>query len=179
MSVIIAKLNKNTSYIFHLLSVSQCGYDNVYGEINSKYHPIEDLKILKQYESYITVRGGKHSGELYGMLVCIPAALEDDKAFTEYINALIDLFGKDNLDSNYDLYEDIYKTAYASLNVTVSKASTMEFYNNFKKIKEPIVSICEVLKRNYQVFNNEIWPSTMENLELYVSKLNDIIGKSE
>ncbi len=32
MNKIVFAVNKDTNYVFHMLSVSKCGYDNAYGE---------------------------------------------------------------------------------------------------------------------------------------------------
>ncbi len=61
------------SYIFHMLSVAKCGYDNAYGEkYRNRYDPA-DLKCLKDQERRLTVRGGEHCGDWYGPMVCEPA----------------------------------------------------------------------------------------------------------
>ena len=65
--------NKDTHYIFHILSVAKCGYDNQYGDKYRSLYPNDDLSILKKYEDLITVCGGQHHGALYGILVCEPA----------------------------------------------------------------------------------------------------------
>lgn len=48
MSSIKAIISKNSNYIYHMLSVSRCGYDNSYGEKYRKYHDEIDLNILKK-----------------------------------------------------------------------------------------------------------------------------------
>lgn len=65
--------NKDTNYVFHMLSVAKCGYNNEYGERYRGLYPKEDLEVLKSYESMITVCGGEHCGELYGLLAAQPA----------------------------------------------------------------------------------------------------------
>ena len=61
------------NYIFHMLSVAKCGYDNAYGEkYRSRYDPA-DLKCLKDQERRLTVRGGEYCGDWYGPIVCEPA----------------------------------------------------------------------------------------------------------
>lgn len=62
--------NKDTNYVFHMLSVSKCGYDNVYGGRYAPRYPQEDLAVLKAHERLITVCGGEHCGALYGIFVC-------------------------------------------------------------------------------------------------------------
>ena len=65
--------NRETNYVYHMLSVAKCGYDNEYGRKYREYYDKEDVALLKQHESMITVRGGEHCGELYGLLVGEPA----------------------------------------------------------------------------------------------------------
>ena len=62
--------NKDTNYVFHMLSVSKCGYDNAYSNHYAPLYPQEDLAILKKYEKLITVCGGEFCGALYGVIVC-------------------------------------------------------------------------------------------------------------
>lgn len=62
--------NQNTNYVFHMLSVSRCGYNNPYGAHYAPLYPQQDLDLLKKHENLITVSGGEHCGELYGILVC-------------------------------------------------------------------------------------------------------------
>ena len=62
--------NMDTNYVFHMLSVSKCGYDNSYGQHYAPRYPAEDLAVLKTQEKLITVRGGEHCGALYGIFVC-------------------------------------------------------------------------------------------------------------
>jgi len=48
MGEIRALLSKNANYIYHMLSVSKCGYDNAYGDKYRGYHEESDLKTLKK-----------------------------------------------------------------------------------------------------------------------------------
>lgn len=73
MNKIRFSANKDTNYVFHMLSVACCGYNNEYGEKYRKHYPDEDLKILKDNEQLLTVCGGEHCGFLYGTLVSEPA----------------------------------------------------------------------------------------------------------
>ncbi len=64
---------KDTNYVFHMLSVAQCGYHNAYGDSYRSLYPAEDLAVLKTNEQLLTVSGGEHCGALYGLLVSEPA----------------------------------------------------------------------------------------------------------
>ena len=56
--------NRETNYVFHMLSVSKCGYDNSYGDTYKHLYPQEDLAVLKNNEDLLTIRGGEHVGKL-------------------------------------------------------------------------------------------------------------------
>lgn len=61
------------NYVFHMLSVARCGYDNAYGEkYRDRYAP-DDLQCIKEQETHLTVCGGSHCGDWYGPMVCAPA----------------------------------------------------------------------------------------------------------
>ena len=47
--------NPDTNYVYHMLSVARCGYDNTYGARFRPDYPPEDLAILNSHEDMITV----------------------------------------------------------------------------------------------------------------------------
>ena len=73
MNKIIFSVNQSANYVYHMLSVARCGYDNVHGEKYRHLYPVEDLAVLKRYEDLLTVSGGEHCGQLYWHMVCLPA----------------------------------------------------------------------------------------------------------
>ena len=62
-------VNRETNYVFHMLSVSKCGYDNSYGDAYKHLYPQEDLAVLKNYEDLLTIRGGEHVGKLMWIIL--------------------------------------------------------------------------------------------------------------
>ena len=73
MNKILFAADADISYVFHMLSVAGCGYDNAYGEkYRGRYDPA-DLKCIRDQEVHLTVRGGEHCGDWYGPMVCEPA----------------------------------------------------------------------------------------------------------
>lgn len=73
MNKIQFSADPDINYIFHMLSVSKCGYDNAYGEKYRNRYDSADLERLKAQESRLTVRGGEHCGDWFGPIVCEPA----------------------------------------------------------------------------------------------------------
>lgn len=66
-------ISPDACFVYHMLSVAGCGYDNDHGRTYRCIYPAEDLAILKAYESLLTVEGGAHCGALYWYLVAQPA----------------------------------------------------------------------------------------------------------
>ncbi len=73
MNKIKVLTRRETNFVYHMLSVARCGYDNAYGAKYADRHPAEALKALKKHEQLITVRGGEHCGALYGLMVGCPS----------------------------------------------------------------------------------------------------------
>ncbi len=61
--------NRETNYVFHMFSVSKCGYDNSYGDAYKYLYPQEDLAVLKNNEDLLTICGGEHVGKLMWIIV--------------------------------------------------------------------------------------------------------------
>ena len=97
--------NKDTNYVFHMLSVSKCGYDNKYGEYYRPLYPKDDLALLKNYEKLITVCGGEYCGALYGILVCNAACAK--VSAKEYYSELMQRAADDDLPNDLAEYGKI------------------------------------------------------------------------
>ena len=52
--------SRKANYIYHMLSVARCGYDNDYGAKYRGDYPQEDLALLKKHERLMTCAGGIH-----------------------------------------------------------------------------------------------------------------------
>lgn len=72
MNKILFSADPEINFIFHMLSVAKCGYNNAYGEKYRSRYDSADLKYIKDQELHLTVCGGEHCGDWYGPLVCEP-----------------------------------------------------------------------------------------------------------
>lgn len=97
--------NPDTNYVFHMLSVAGCGYDNDYGRRYRALYPDSELAILRNHSVELTVRGGEHCGVLYSLLVCDPACARIS-AKTYYAN-LIHAARNQTLPEHYLPYADV------------------------------------------------------------------------
>ncbi len=73
MNKIRFEINQNINYLYHMLSVSGCGYDNAYGAQYRDLYPPEDIAAFADNRTLLTIEGGVHWGELYSLLVFNPA----------------------------------------------------------------------------------------------------------
>ncbi len=107
MNKILLSADPEINFIFHMLSVSKCGYDNAYGEkYRGRYDPA-DLKCLKDQELHLTVRGGEHCGDWYGPMVCEP--VRTGMAAKDYYNETIAWIRSGNLDLPGDTLDSIIR----------------------------------------------------------------------
>ncbi len=97
--------NRETNYVFHMLSVAKCGYDNAYGDFYRALYPEEDLNRIKAHEELLTVCGGEHSGFLYGMLVATPAC--GNVSAKDYYARLLNMIQKGEIPDGYESYGNV------------------------------------------------------------------------
>ncbi len=150
-------INLNVSYVFHMLSVAKCVYNNSYGEKYKSFHGEEDLSILKKYERLITAVGGEYSGELL-FLIMLPASA-DVSAATVY-GDIIKLF-------NGEIQEIEY--------LPHSKQA-VSFYGKYKK---EILDICRVMQANYLIYADKIHGEATQQLIPYVSELRQKFAEDD
>lgn len=105
MNKIRFTFNKDTNYVFHMLSVAKCGYDNAYGDYYKDLYPDEDLALLKENEKFITVCGGEHCGVLYETLICAPACA--NVSAKEYYADLIRIAENNQVPKEFEQYIEI------------------------------------------------------------------------
>lgn len=148
MNKIKTKVNKDTNYIFHMLSVAKCGYDNYYGEQHRSLHKAEDLNILKKHEELITVKGGEHCGELYYLLVAAPAC--GACSAKEYYANILSLFQAE------------------------PAPDTISEYVEFKI---PAIEIAAVMAENYAVYE-DVWEKTEAELSEYAGQVEALFSNS-
>ena len=174
MNKIKTKVSRETNYIYHMLSVAKCGYDNDYGRKYASYHSSADLKILKDNETHITVAGGEHIGKLYGFFIAAPASLDTEARL--FYEAVSHLFKFNNTEDNVKKYMEIYK------NFTDNEEWLLKFlqeiYSEHIDCRESIIAICDVMERNYPVYCNDIWEESKQELLPYAKNVEDIFNKN-
>lgn len=179
MSRLKALLSKNCNYIYHMMAVANCGYDNEYGKKYSPYHSSSDLQTLKKHEFYITVSGGEHCGELYGLCVSIPSSFDDDTQMCLYFDAMLDMLKSDSLEQNFEKYKSIYETAFSSFGITIDIDSQREFYQSIVSVKQELTDILKILQSNYSVYCEKIWDLVKDELTESVDKLNSYLSQTD
>ena len=85
MNKIRFDIDPNINYLYHMLSVARCGYDNDYGAKYRPLYPAEELAVFSDNRELLTIQGGVHWGELYSLLIFNPAG---------YAESLPDYYGE-------------------------------------------------------------------------------------
>lgn len=154
MNKIKFSANKDTNYVFHMLSVSGCGYDNAYGKLYRGQYPQDELNILKRNEDLITVRGGEHCGCLYGLLVAEPAC--GSVPIPEYYRTLIEM---GNAIKAGNIPEGV-------------SGETLPYTDN-------IISISEVMLKYYDDYIENIWENEKNKIERYIPELQKCFEETD
>lgn len=148
MNKIIFNVNKDTNYVFHMLSVAKCGYDNSYGEQYRTRYEQDDINVLKKNEALITVCGGEHCGDLYGTLVSVPARA--NVSAKEYYASLIAM---GNSIKNGNVPPDI-------------DAKLIPY-------TDTIISISKIMIKYYDDYVENIWGTEKVKIENYIPELKE------
>ena len=174
MSKIKTKVSKEANFIYHMLSVAHCGYDNDYGKAFAHFHPAEDLQILKKHELHITVKGGEHCGQLYWPLIAIPASL--DYPANDYYTNLLQIIESNN--------------ANAAGLPNIDNLDIEGLLERIQPHAAEALEICKVMEQNYNTYVEKVWKITKTELETYAQgfakisqdskitdKLENIVGE--
>lgn len=172
--MIKAITSKTANFIFHMLSIGKCGYDNDYGSNSRKLHNSDDILCLSKLSNYITVKGGEYCGELYGICVCIPASFDDCTDMLEYFNAMIDLFENGATSNNFNKYLHVYQKSFGTMGLRIDEQSLYDFYLSCLSVKEYILKILNIYLSNYELYSREVWKETCKELSIVCDKLNEI-----
>lgn len=89
MNKIRFEINPNINYLYHMLSVACCGYDNDYGRRYRALYPAEELALFADNRELLTIQGGAHWGKLYSLMIFIPAGHAD--SLPDYYGGLLDV----------------------------------------------------------------------------------------
>ena len=89
MNKIRFEINPNINYLYHMLSVARCGYDNDYGAKYRLLYPAEELAAFADNSELLTIQGGVHWGALYSLLIFNPAGYAE--SLTAYYGELLDI----------------------------------------------------------------------------------------
>ena len=89
MNKIRFEIEPNVNYLYHMLSVARCGYDNDYGAKYRPLYPAEELAVFSDNSELLTIQGGVHWGKLYSLLIFIPAGYAE--SLPAYYGELLDI----------------------------------------------------------------------------------------
>lgn len=140
--------NKDTNFVFHMLSVAKCGYDNAYGSHFRKNYPAEDLAVMKENEQLLTVCGGEHCGFLHGLLVGSPACAK--RSAKDYYAELIRMAeNEEEVPEGYKEYTDIVRRISTVMLKHYDDYVENIWENEEKKIKEYIPQVLRFFEESH------------------------------
>ena len=141
--------NQDTNYVFHMLAVAKCGYDNEYSAKYCALYPTEDLAVIKRHEDLLTVCGGQHCGQLFDLMVSQPAcARVSAKA---YYHGLI-LLGNEILNGSIPEYVDKSLIPYTEI----------------------IIELSKIMVKHYDDYIETIWEHEKAKIEEYIPELSNL-----
>lgn len=166
----------DTNYLYHMLSVAKCGYDNDYSKKYRSYHDEKDLAILKENERFITIKGGEYKGELLDIALA-PACFQGRLSAKDYFKALMDgeisTYAHKNSEGADDETDEFLSTIQEKIEALNEE--------NQEKLK----LIAKVFYDNYDIYYEKIWPQsekelieTKKKIEAYW-KQQDFVNKWE
>ena len=141
--------NRETNFVFHMLSVARCGYDNPYGRKYRKDYPEQILNTLKKHEHLIICSGGNHWGKLYTPLISIPAC--GSVSAKEY-------------------YQEFLRK--------INSGESAEYCTDHRLFL-PAAEIADTMLRCYDHYISQIWPNDMVRLETYIAETMPLFERSE
>lgn len=169
-------LSQPANYVYHMLSVSKVGYNNLYGKKYEHVHVNEDLKILKENENELTVSGGEHCGALYVLLVGKAASANNMGSLRKYYESIVDLFGKKDYVRTSDLFSDLGDELLDKGMDSVEDMFSM-ILDMFSDFSNQILMISEVMLRNIDVHEQKVWEQEKRVLSDFNDKFIKALGK--
>ncbi|MCL2169006.1 MAG: hypothetical protein FWB74_03155 [Defluviitaleaceae bacterium] len=171
MNKIKTMVSRETNYVYHMLAVAKCGYDNDYGRKYAGLHPFEDLQMLKDNEKLVTVKGGEYLGPLYPLFI-VAAAL--DSPVPEFFAAIKHFVQTGDLELISDEVLEITANSVGNN----PKGYWQGFYENCKEHDLPVVEICNVMISNYDIFCNQVWQESQLELLPYAQGIEQIFEEN-
>ena len=171
MNKIKTSVNRETNFIYHMVSVAKVGYDNDYGNRYAHLHSPEDLAILKRNELLLTVKGGEHMGELYGMFIGWPAYLDIEAK--RYYESMYVLF-KYGIDAHFSKFSDLWGGDNEQIREAIS-----QFYNSHAHLTSNIIEICRVMIDNYDIFITIVWEESLKELLPFAEMVQNYFDTSD
>jgi len=171
MNKIKTKVSRGANFVYHMLSVAKCGYDNEYGRMHAGKHSSDDLRLLKDNEKLLTVSGGEHCGELYGIFVATPASL--DSPAVEYYHSLKLLFETGDTQKFVDAWK-IQSLETMPETEAQAKEVAGHMHNSFSHLRPQLISLSDVMISNYSIYCNEVWVQSKPELVEYAEGIQQL-----
>jgi len=164
------------SYIFHMLSVANIGYDNEYGDKYRCYHDLQDLELLKKHSNFLTSEGGVHCGQLAVLMVGIPATYDTLMEMELYFKSIVELINSGDIDRKYPIFRNRF-TGEEFEDSEEQRAFTHELYEMFKGYLHEIEDIAHIMIKNSSLFQEKIYDETRRIVAQYTKEFSQTMDK--
>ncbi|MBI9011508.1 MAG: hypothetical protein JEZ08_04700 [Clostridiales bacterium] len=169
---IVLNVSESVNYIYHMLSVSEVGYSNAYGETYKSLHNLDDLEYLKSVASLITVEGGKHIGELYGNMIVFPATLSSLDEVTLYYNCYIRILNGDVFTfEEQQFIESFVRENSLKNGITTTVEDTTQHIKNLP-YKEELLKVSDIFIRNINIYREHVYDIEKDKMDHYIEDFN-------
>lgn len=183
---VVINIEKGANYFFHVQAVSKINYESKYAEVYKKSVYKKDIKYLKDNEALFLFGNGQSLSIFTVLFLFLPSMLNLNN-----FNKINSYF--DNL--CYSLKEKEVLSFIKGYEKEINKVEKL--HNKYRKVFknkmnividnyfDEILNLVKIYKRNYQFYNQKVWPEEKlkmikkaEELENKLRKIN-IIGEFE
>ena len=163
-----------SNYIFHMLSVAQCGYDNEYGKCYRSVHLKSQLELLNRNKDLLTNVGGEHSGKLYYVMVILPAGYfgEDYNGLKNYYELSKKVFQKKytkETKADYQLLYRVWESYGNKLDLDYLTDNLDTFYSKQETVAA--IALCDIFEENVDVYKSKVWNDVLTSAAPKIKQL--------
>lgn len=163
-------ISLNANYIYHMLSISKCGYINMYRTKYKNLHRQDDINKLFFNKHLLSVADGKKLGTLYKLIT--NPILSDEQDIVSYYSILYELFSTYDIKENFNKYYEINHLFFDGM-------SHFDLYKEYQRYKNEISAISKVMIENFEIYKQKVWPDTQKEIQKVINSLNKIFTRRD
>ena len=175
---VIAKVEKGVNYFFHIQAVAKINYDSEYAERYKNSVYTEDLDYLKRNKNLFLFGDGKPFSAFTVLYLFLPSLLNlnNYKKNNLYFDNLRFSLKEGRPSVFVEEYEEAIKrieklhNGYEKVLKDNLNLITANYLKEAKRVEN-------IFKRNYKLYDDEVWPKEKAKLENKANELNNDLNK--